>query len=78
MGYGRRALQLLQQYFEGKIEFTGDEEENEEEEDGNEDDETERGSLLEVAKPRKHLPSLLVSLSDRRAERLHVPIASTN
>lgn len=75
MGYGRRALQLLQQYFEGKIEFTGDEEEDE---DGNEDDETERGSLLEVAKPRKHLPSLLVSLSDRRAERLHVPIASTN
>lgn len=75
MGYGRRTLQLLRQYFEGKIEFTGEEEDDPMDEDDDEDDKIDKrddGSLHEVAKPRKHLPSLLVSLSDRRAERLHV------
>ena len=33
MGYGRRALELLQQYYEGKIEFSGEEEEAMEEEE---------------------------------------------
>ena len=152
MGYGRRTLQLLRQYFEGKIEFTGDAEESEEEgergnkrgndesenderesdeneneNESNENDESDESddhkndhnsdnrkndnrqnqkkaaqsdnrrsdrqrnqaqtesaverndysgagdaSLHELARPRKHLPSLLVALSDRRAERLHV------
>ena len=70
MGYGRRTLQLLQEYFEGKIEYHGEEEEEEEEEEG--------GSLHEEAKPRKHLPPLLVGLSDRRPERLHVVIIDGN
>lgn len=78
MGYGRRTLQLLRQYFEGKIEFTGDDEdEDDDREDDREDDKIDKvddGSLHEVAKPRKHLPSLLVALSDRRPERLHVSL----
>lgn len=82
MGYGRRTLQLLRQYFEGKIEFTGEEEADGMDEDDDDDDKidkTDDGSLHEVAKPRKHLPSLLVSLSDRRPERLHVsPFPSLN
>lgn len=64
MGYGRRALELLQQFFEGKIEFSGEEEEEEEE--------TEEVALTEEVRPRKHLPPLLVSLNDRKCERLHV------
>ena len=65
MGYGRKTLQLLQEYFEGKIEFTGEMEEEMEEDD-------QEVSLQEEAKPRKHLPPLLVSLNDRKVERLHV------
>ena len=69
MGYGRRALELLQQYYEGKIEFSGEEEEAMEEEEI---------ELTAEVKPRKHLPPLLVSLNDRKAERLHVSVGGVH
>ncbi|XP_053283475.1 RNA cytidine acetyltransferase [Pleuronectes platessa] len=69
MGYGSRALQLLQMYYEGKFP-TMDESTN-----LNPNEITsvssEAVSLLEeVVTPRKELPPLLLKLSERRAERL--------
>ncbi|XP_028285696.1 RNA cytidine acetyltransferase [Parambassis ranga] len=69
MGYGSRALQLLQMYYEGKFP-TMDESTN-----SNHNEITsvssEAVSLLEeVISPRKELPPLLLKLSERRAERL--------
>ncbi|KAK1887566.1 RNA cytidine acetyltransferase [Dissostichus eleginoides] len=69
MGYGSRALQLLQMYYEGKFP-TMDESTN-----SNPNEITsvssEAVSLLEeVITPRKELPPLLLKLSERRAERL--------
>lgn len=66
MGYGRRALQQLQDYFQGRVQWSGEEEETLEEEAPQ--------GLDAEAKPRKHLPPLLVSLSDRKPERLHVGV----
>lgn len=69
MGYGSRALQLLQMYYEGKFP-TMDESTH-----SNHNEITsvssEAVSLLEeVVTPRKELPPLLLKLSERRAERL--------
>uniref|UniRef100_A0A4W6CWW7 RNA cytidine acetyltransferase n=1 Tax=Lates calcarifer TaxID=8187 RepID=A0A4W6CWW7_LATCA len=69
MGYGSRALQLLQMYYEGKFP-TMDEHTH-----SNHNEITsvssEAVSLLEeVITPRKELPPLLLKLSERRAERL--------
>ncbi|CAK6961591.1 RNA cytidine acetyltransferase [Scomber scombrus] len=69
MGYGSRALQLLQMYYEGKFP-TMDENAH-----SNHNEITsvssEAVSLLEeVVTPRKELPPLLLKLSERRAERL--------
>lgn len=69
MGYGSRALQLLQMYYEGKFP-TMDEDAS-----SNHNEITsvssEAVSLLEeVITPRKELPPLLLKLSERRAERL--------
>ncbi|XP_023271076.1 RNA cytidine acetyltransferase isoform X2 [Seriola lalandi dorsalis] len=69
MGYGSRALQLLQMYYEGKFP-TMDECTH-----SNHNEITsvssEAVSLLEeVITPRKELPPLLLKLSERRAERL--------
>uniref|UniRef100_A0A3B4VII6 RNA cytidine acetyltransferase n=1 Tax=Seriola dumerili TaxID=41447 RepID=A0A3B4VII6_SERDU len=69
MGYGSRALQLLQMYYEGKFP-TMDESTH-----SNHNEITsvssEAVSLLEeVITPRKELPPLLLKLSERRAERL--------
>ncbi|XP_070686120.1 RNA cytidine acetyltransferase [Pempheris klunzingeri] len=69
MGYGSRALQLLQMYYEGKFP-TMDESAR-----SNHNEITsvssEAVSLLEeVIIPRKELPPLLLKLSERRAERL--------
>ncbi|CAL8359457.1 unnamed protein product [Lota lota] len=70
MGYGSRALQLLQMYYEGRFP-TMDENGHV----GNSEITTvgsEAVSLLEeVLTPRKELPPLLLKLSERRAERLH-------
>uniref|UniRef100_A0A8C2ZBY4 RNA cytidine acetyltransferase n=1 Tax=Cyclopterus lumpus TaxID=8103 RepID=A0A8C2ZBY4_CYCLU len=69
MGYGTRALQMLQMYYEGKFP-TMDESTH-----SNPNEITsvssEAVSLLEeVITPRKELPPLLLKLSERRAERL--------
>uniref|UniRef100_A0A3P9KSH9 RNA cytidine acetyltransferase n=1 Tax=Oryzias latipes TaxID=8090 RepID=A0A3P9KSH9_ORYLA len=69
MGYGSRALQLLQMYYEGKFPTM---------EEGTASTNTEivpvsseAVSLLEeVVTPRKELPPLLLKLTERRAERL--------
>ena len=66
MGYGRRALQQLQDYFQGRVQWSGEEEAPLEEEAPQ--------GLDAEAKPRKHLPPLLVSLADRKPERLHVGV----
>jgi len=65
MGYGRRTLQLLHDYFQGHIQWSGEEEEVIEPEE-------EVEGLNIEAKPRKHLPPLLVSLADKKMDRLHV------
>ncbi|XP_068459627.1 RNA cytidine acetyltransferase [Clinocottus analis] len=69
MGYGSRALQMLQMYYEGKFPTM------DESTDSNPNEITsvssEAVSLLEeVITPRKELPPLLLKLSERRAERL--------
>ncbi|XP_029992858.1 RNA cytidine acetyltransferase [Sphaeramia orbicularis] len=69
MGYGSRALQLLQMYYEGKFPTM------DEDAPSNHNEITsvssEAVSLLEeVITPRKELPPLLLKLSERRAERL--------
>ncbi|KAF7663760.1 hypothetical protein LDENG_00202250 [Lucifuga dentata] len=69
MGYGSRALQMLQMYYEGKFP-TMDEKSH-----SNHNEITSVNSeavtlLEEVVTPRKELPPLLLKLSERRAERL--------
>ncbi|XP_033102621.1 RNA cytidine acetyltransferase-like [Anneissia japonica] len=68
MGYGRRALALLQQYYEGKFPSLN-------ESNGNTQDirtvESDAVDLLEeIIGPRKNLPPLLSKLSERPAEHL--------
>ncbi|KAM6937841.1 RNA cytidine acetyltransferase [Xenentodon cancila] len=70
MGYGSRALQLLQMYYEGK--FPTIDENTQSTHAGITSVSSEAVSLLEeVIAPRKELPPLLLKLSERRAERLH-------
>ncbi|GAB0097389.1 RNA cytidine acetyltransferase [Sergentomyia squamirostris] len=70
MGYGKRAVKLLKNYYEGKfVSLSEDQEEYDEEDNGIEkvDDE---GLLQETITPRKKLPTLLKRLSERRPEKL--------
>ncbi|XP_068595911.1 RNA cytidine acetyltransferase [Brachionichthys hirsutus] len=69
MGYGSRALQLLQMYYEGKFPTMDDGTHSNHNEIPSVS--SEAVSLLEeVVTPRKELPPLLLKLSERRAERL--------
>uniref|UniRef100_A0A7N6C5J0 RNA cytidine acetyltransferase n=1 Tax=Anabas testudineus TaxID=64144 RepID=A0A7N6C5J0_ANATE len=69
MGYGSRALQLLQMYYEGK--FPTMDENTHTNHNEITSVSSEAVSLLEeVVTPRKELPPLLLKLSERRAERL--------
>lgn len=72
MGYGKRALKLLKNYYAGQ--FTSlNETELLDDEDGNgfqEIDDDEVGLLKETIAPRKKIPTLLKRLSERRPERL--------
>ncbi|XP_040894822.1 RNA cytidine acetyltransferase [Toxotes jaculatrix] len=69
MGYGSRALQLLQMYYEGK--FPTMDESTHLNHNEITSVSSEAVSLLEeVITPRKELPPLLLKLSERRAERL--------
>ncbi|XP_061891160.1 RNA cytidine acetyltransferase [Entelurus aequoreus] len=68
MGYGSRALQLLQMYYEGKFPTL---DENDTKNNEITTVSSEAVTLLEeVVTPRKELPPLLLKLSERRAERL--------
>ncbi|KAH3752617.1 RNA cytidine acetyltransferase-like [Dreissena polymorpha] len=69
MGYGKRAMTLLEQYYEGKIQniLEGDEGISI---DTNTVTEEEVELLEECITPRKDLPPLLMKLSERQAEKL--------
>ncbi|XP_061773702.1 RNA cytidine acetyltransferase [Nerophis ophidion] len=68
MGYGSRALQLLQMYYEGKFPTL---DENDTKNNEITTVSSEAVTLLEeVVTPRKELPPLLLKLSERPAERL--------
>uniref|UniRef100_A0A3P8W251 RNA cytidine acetyltransferase n=1 Tax=Cynoglossus semilaevis TaxID=244447 RepID=A0A3P8W251_CYNSE len=69
MGYGSRALQLLQMYYEGKFP-TMDESANASHKEITSVSSEAVSLLEEVITPRKELPPLLLKLSERRAERL--------
>lgn len=69
MGYGKRALQQLAQYYSGEISCINEEEVYVEESDGQEFEEP--GLLVESIKPRKKPPTLLKRLSERPAESLN-------
>ncbi|XP_012671087.1 RNA cytidine acetyltransferase [Clupea harengus] len=69
MGYGSRALQLLQQYYEGQFPLLDEKESTTSSQITSIS--SEAVSLLEeVVSPRKNLPPLLLKLSERPAERL--------
>lgn len=71
MGYGKRALKLLKNYYAGK--FTSLNENDLSDDDGNgfeEIDDEEVGLLKESIAPRKKIPTLLKRLSERRPESL--------
>lgn len=72
MGYGKRALKLLKNYYAGQF-TTLDENiaDNEEEEQGIEQiNDEELGLLKETIAPRKSIPILLKRLTERKPERL--------
>ncbi|CAJ1056420.1 RNA cytidine acetyltransferase [Xyrichtys novacula] len=69
MGYGSRALQLLQMYYEGKFPTMDESTQSNNNEITSVSNEA-VGLLEEVISPRKELPPLLLKLSERRAERL--------
>lgn len=69
MGYGRRAMNLLIQYYEGKIPSLA-EEGNDEGQISTLTGDEDVGLLQEVITPRSNLPPLLLKLSERPAEQL--------
>jgi len=70
MGYGKRAIGQLIDYYSGSVPNL-DEEEVRGNDDEEEDDDNVSGGLLEeTVKPKKNLPPLLLKLSERRAEKL--------
>lgn len=69
MGYGARALQILRDYYEGKIANVDEDVSGVQEEIKNvEEDEV--GLLEECIEPRKSLPPLLLKLSERPPEKI--------
>jgi len=69
MGYGKRAMNLLIQYYEGKIPSLSEEGQEDKQISTLTGDE-EVGLLEEVISPRSNLPPLLLKLSERPAEQL--------
>ncbi|XP_067044164.1 RNA cytidine acetyltransferase-like [Acropora muricata] len=69
MGYGRRAMNLLIQYYEGNIPSLT-EEVTEDEQIATLTKEDDVGLLKEVISPKSNLPPLLLKLSERPAEQL--------
>lgn len=77
MGYGKRAMQQLIEYYSGNITNLNEEQEDSSTaplngvSDNNVTDDAIDGNLLEESiKPRKDLPPLLLKLNERRAENL--------
>lgn len=78
MGYGSRALKLLQDYYEGKIvdinenseSLKVNDDDNGEDNGKNIDEISDVDLLTETIEPKKKLPPLLLKLNERRAERL--------
>lgn len=78
MGYGKRALKLLKNYYAGQ--FTslnenslndGDDNDDDDDDNGFEKiDDEEVGLLKETIAPRRKIPTLLKRLSERRPEKL--------
>lgn len=81
MGYGKRALKLLRNYYAGQFTSLNENELNNDD-DGDDDDEDddnngfekvdddEIGLLKETIAPRKKIPTLLKRLTERRPEKL--------
>ncbi|RNA32849.1 N-acetyltransferase 10 [Brachionus plicatilis] len=69
MGYGQRAMNLLRDYYEGKMLSLSEAPDQSQEIQTVESDQ-ELGLLQEQIEPRKNLPPLLLKLSERRAEKL--------
>ncbi|KAG5672313.1 hypothetical protein PVAND_002447 [Polypedilum vanderplanki] len=71
MGYGKKALKLLKNYYEGKFTSLNETTANDEENDGIEEINDEDADILtEVIKPRKKIPTLLKRLQERKPEML--------
>jgi len=70
IGYGRRALEMLQKYYEGRIPNVNEGSKSEPTQNIDPVDEEEVELQTERVVPRKSLPPLLLKLSERPAERL--------
>lgn len=68
MGYGKKALQHLKNYYEGKFTSLSEVESDEESEGFEEINDDEADLLTEVIKPRKKIPTLLKRLQERKPE----------
>ena len=68
MGYGRRAMGILQQYYEGQIQGLQESHPNDLQAENVANDDV--GILEERVVPRKNLPPMLMKLSERKAEHL--------
>ncbi|XP_041366514.1 RNA cytidine acetyltransferase-like isoform X2 [Gigantopelta aegis] len=70
MGYGSRALQLLQHYYEGKVPSLQETPDDVDDHQITSLTDSDVNLLKETPTPRKNLPPLLLKLSERRAEKL--------
>nr|CAB3264206.1 N-acetyltransferase 10 [Phallusia mammillata] len=71
MGYGSRAIDLLEKYYEGQLTSLDENDESEsDKQQANIVSEEDVGLMDEVLAPRKNLPPLLWKLDERRPERL--------
>lgn len=71
MGYGKKALQMLKTYYEGKFASLNETDAADDESDGFEEINDDEADLLtEVVKPRRKIPTLLKRLAERKPEAL--------
>lgn len=72
MGYGKKAMQLLKSYYEGKFTSLNENDSavNNDDSEGYEEINEEADLLTEIVKPRKKIPTLLKRLQERKPEAL--------
>ncbi|KAL7020429.1 hypothetical protein ACKWTF_011533 [Chironomus riparius] len=70
MGYGKKAISLLKNYYEGKFTSLNENDDESEGEGFEEINDDEADLLTEVIKPRKKIPTLLKRLQERKPEAL--------